>query len=164
MAEQAGSGMQASSSGYTWCESRMSRSVRCSLRVSQCCRRPAALHGNPDGGRLPWCGLPLTLLLWPGQEQCAFNGAWGGLRRPTAFYVSSYFWDRATDAGIIADETAITWDLKPADLIKAATKACATPVSGLAAAFPKVRGSPPAHPGCNATQKAKVCKSPGSHL
>ena len=73
--------------------------------------------------------------------------------------MSSYFWDRATDAGIIADETAITWVLKPADLIKAATQACATPVSGLAAAFPKVCGSPPAHPGRIATQKTKLCKS-----
>ena len=60
--------------------------------------------------------------------------------------MSSYFWDRATDAGIITDETAITWDLRPADLIKAATKACATPVSGLAAAFPKVCGTPPPPP------------------
>lgn len=73
------------------------------------------------------------------QDQCAFNGAWGGgNRHPTAFYVSSYFWDRATDAGIITDENALTWDLKPSDLIDAATKACGTPVSGLAAAFPQV--------------------------
>ena len=76
------------------------------------------------------------------QDQCAFNGAWGGgNRHPTAFYVSSYFWDRATDAGIIAEPEAIMWDLKPADLVKAATLACSTPVSGLAALFPKVRCS-----------------------
>lgn len=72
------------------------------------------------------------------QDQCGFNGVWLGSRRPTAFYVSSYFWDRATDAGIIADPAAISWDLKPADLQSAADKACSTPVAGLGAAFPKV--------------------------
>ena len=72
------------------------------------------------------------------QEQCAFNGVWGGTRRPTAFYVSSYFWDRATDAGIITDENAISWVLKPADLIQAATKACATPLAQLGEEFPRV--------------------------
>jgi hypothetical protein len=74
------------------------------------------------------------------QAQCAFNGAWGGgNRHPTAFYVSSYFWDRATDAGIIREQDAIMWDLKPADLVTAATLACSTPIVGLAALFPKVR-------------------------
>ena len=37
------------------------------------------------------CGAP--------QLQCTFNGAWGGPRVPKVFYISSYFWDRATDAG-----------------------------------------------------------------
>lgn len=37
------------------------------------------------------CGAP--------QLQCTFNGAWVGNRVPQVFYVSSYFWDRATDAG-----------------------------------------------------------------
>ena len=37
------------------------------------------------------CGAP--------QLQCTFNGAWGGPRVPKVFYVSSYFWDRATDSG-----------------------------------------------------------------
>lgn len=77
------------------------------------------------------------------QDQCAFNGAWGGgSRHPTAFYVSSYFWDRATDAGIITDENALTWDLKPADMIAAANKACDSPVSGLSAVFPNVSQAP----------------------
>lgn len=73
------------------------------------------------------------------QEQCAFNGAWGGVRKPTAFYVSSYFWDRATDAGIIADEGAITWTLKPSDLSAAGEKACSTPVARVPDLFPKAR-------------------------
>lgn len=37
------------------------------------------------------CGAP--------QLQCTFNGTWGGPRVPKVFYISSYFWDRATDAG-----------------------------------------------------------------
>lgn len=73
------------------------------------------------------------------QDQCAFNGAWGGGRKPTAFYVSSYFWDRATDAGIIADEGAITWTLKPDDLGAAAQKACAASAAKVADLFPKAR-------------------------
>ena len=59
--------------------------------------------------------------------------------KPTAFYVSSYFWDRATDAGIIGDKAAITWTLKPNDFSAAANKACASSVAGLASSFPDVR-------------------------
>ena len=73
------------------------------------------------------------------QEQCAFNGAWGGSVKPTAFYVSSYFWDRATDAGIIGEKSAITWTLKPNDFSAAAGQACHSTVSGLASSFPNVR-------------------------
>lgn len=72
------------------------------------------------------------------QEQCAFNGAWGGSVKPTAFYVSSYFWDRATDAGIIGEKAAITWTLKPTDFSAAAAKACSSNVAGLSSSFPDV--------------------------
>ena len=58
--------------------------------------------------------------------------------KPTAFYVSSYFWDRATDAGIIGEKEAITWTLKPNDFSVKATKACASSVAGLASSFPDV--------------------------
>ena len=33
------------------------------------------------------------------QTECSFAGAWGGGHAPKAFYVSSYFWDRAVEAG-----------------------------------------------------------------
>ena len=59
--------------------------------------------------------------------------------KPTAFYVSSYFWDRATDAGIIGEKSAITWTLKPNDFSAAAGQACHSTVSGLASSFPNVR-------------------------
>ena len=62
--------------------------------------------------------------------------------KPTAFYVSSYFWDRATDAGIIGDKAAITWMLKPNDFSAAANKACASSVVGLASSFPDVSRRP----------------------
>ncbi len=58
--------------------------------------------------------------------------------KPTAFYVSSYFWDRATDAGIIGEKEAITWTLKPNDFSVKAAKACASSVAGLASSFPDV--------------------------
>ena len=77
------------------------------------------------------------------QEQCAFNGAWGGNVVPTAFYVSSYFWDRAADAGIIGEKSAIAWSLKPDDFSSAATSACSSSVAALGSAFPHVRA--PAH-------------------
>lgn len=37
------------------------------------------------------------------QSQCTFNGAWGGSKVPAVFYISSYFWDRAQDVGLIPD-------------------------------------------------------------
>ena len=77
------------------------------------------------------------------QDQCAFNGAWGGNATPTAFYVSSYFWDRAADAGIIGEKSAITWTLKPDDFSSAASVACSSTVAALAGAFPYVRPAPP---------------------
>ena len=36
---------------------------------------------------------------WVMQTACSFAGAWGGGHKPKAFYVSSYFWDRAAEAG-----------------------------------------------------------------
>lgn len=51
----------------------------------------------------------------PSQDACSFNGVWRG--KPSgmarAYYVSSYFWDRALDAGIIADKAAIEWRTTP---------------------------------------------------
>lgn len=46
------------------------------------------------------------------------------------------------EAGIIADPEAITWQLKAADVLAAGDKACTTPVSDMASAFPKVGAQP----------------------
>ena len=73
------------------------------------------------------------------QEQCSFNGVWGGgSRHPTAFYVSSYFWDRATEAGIISDPEAVTWEMKIKDVRTAGDKACNSKVSAIQTLFPLV--------------------------
>ncbi len=112
-------------------------------------RKPTGFHLSPNSGKPRGGSHTQTVLavryptlpyptLGCAQDQCAFNGAWGGTRKPTAFYVSSYFWDRATDAGIIADEAAITWTLKPADLGAVAEKACAATAAGVPDLFPKV--------------------------
>ncbi len=45
------------------------------------------------------------------QEHCSFDGAWRG-RPPSklrTYYVSSYFWDRATESGIIKEASAVSW-------------------------------------------------------
>ena len=85
------------------------------------------------------------------QTECAFNGAWGGgPRRPSAFYVSSYFWDRATEAGIISQTDAITWSLKGSDVQAVGDKACRTHIKDMSKAFPLVRCSPLAHACCPA--------------
>ena len=56
-----------------------------------------------------------TLPPAPKQSSCSFSGAWRGKpgRMKRVYYVSSYFWDRALDAGIIADKAAIEWRTSP---------------------------------------------------
>jgi len=62
---------------------------------------------------------------------CSFAGAWRGKPAPhlsggapRAYYVSSYFWDRAVDAGIVEDASAIEWATSPADFARRAAAAC----------------------------------------
>lgn len=83
--------------------------------------RDALAKGRP-------CGAPAN--------ECSFDGAWGGAGRPSALYVSSYFWDRAVDAGLVADPAASVASVKPADLRKAGEKACAPHTDAVKAAFP----------------------------
>ncbi|KAK9807066.1 hypothetical protein WJX72_012473 [[Myrmecia] bisecta] len=102
------------------------------------------LVSAPDGPSFATCQKLVRLVLKQNepcgapQDQCAFSGVWGGSTQPKAFYVSSYFWDRAIDAGIITDEKAITWTLKPADLASTGQKACETKVDKILHTFPKV--------------------------
>lgn len=77
------------------------------------------------------CGAP--------QLQCSFNGAWGGPRVPKVFYISSYFWDRATDAGLIVDANINQQDVTPKEFGSLAAKACSSKLDDLGAAFPSVK-------------------------
>jgi len=74
------------------------------------------------------CGAPA--------DQCSFDGAWGGAGRPSALYVSSYFWDRAVDAGLVPAAAAVAASLSPADLRAAGERACAASTDAVRAAFP----------------------------
>lgn len=62
----------------------------------------------PTPSGLLWCTCGV-------QEACSFSGAWRGKPSSMArvYYVSSYFWDRALDSGIISDPQAISWKTSP---------------------------------------------------
>ncbi|KIZ06578.1 hypothetical protein MNEG_1382, partial [Monoraphidium neglectum] len=57
---------------------------------------------------------------------CSFSGVWRG--KPASmqrvYYVSSYFWDRALDSGIITDKSAIEFKTTPGEFAKRATAVC----------------------------------------
>ncbi|KDD73355.1 GDA1/CD39 nucleoside phosphatase [Helicosporidium sp. ATCC 50920] len=72
--------------------------------------------------------------------QCTFDGVWGGARTPQAFYISSYFWDRAADAGLLPSEDAIQHLLKPSRFGELAQRACAAGgEADLGREFPRVQ-------------------------
>lgn len=75
------------------------------------------------------------------QALCSFNGAWRG-KGPgphRMYYVSSYFWDRARDAGIINVATAIQWPITPKAFGKAAGEACKLDASSVVSKYPTVK-------------------------
>lgn len=75
------------------------------------------------------------------QEQCAFTGAWRGPPSDSTnrvYYVSSYFWDRATDAGIISDHHAIDWKTTPAEFAQRAAGVCGKKADDVAALYPRI--------------------------
>jgi apyrase len=59
------------------------------------------------------------------QAQCSFNGAWDGTRGPGAqtFYLSSYLFDRVSQAGLV-DGSAASGVTTPDLMLGAAHKAC----------------------------------------
>lgn len=77
-------------------------------------KAPFATRGTQDGSaRVQDCQLRGNA--WDGQAECTFNGAWGGSKVPAVFYISSYFWDRATDVGLIPDDKSISVIISPSD-------------------------------------------------
>lgn len=99
---------------------------------------------HPEGASAASCAKLVRLVLKQNepcgaeQTQCSFAGAWGGGHAPKAFYVSSYFWDRAVEAEIIKDHKALTYTLKPRDLEEAAENACKLKASEINTIFPDV--------------------------
>lgn len=53
--------------------------------------------------------------------------------------MSSYFWDRANDALMVTDESAVTATLTVAQFGNAAREACSTALPDVATRFPRVR-------------------------
>eukprot|EP00798_Chlamydomonas_sp_ICE-L_P015737 gene15739-21859_t len=54
------------------------------------------------------CGKP--------QDECSFSGGWRGKASAArTYYISSYFWDRAQDSGIISDAKASSFKTVPQD-------------------------------------------------
>ncbi|GAX84844.1 hypothetical protein CEUSTIGMA_g12265.t1 [Chlamydomonas eustigma] len=68
------------------------------------------------------------------KDQCSFNGAWRGdaaAAQSRSYYISSYFWDRARDTGIIANPKATSFTTKVQDFSTHAQKACSSEMSTL---------------------------------
>ncbi|KIY98018.1 hypothetical protein MNEG_9944 [Monoraphidium neglectum] len=61
------------------------------------------------------------------KEACSFNGVWRAKRASMqmVYYVSSFFWDRAVDVGIIKDAHAIDWATTPGVFKTYAEAVCA---------------------------------------
>lgn len=74
------------------------------------------------------------------QAECSFNGAWRGKPKgmERVYYVSSYFWDRAEDAGIITDRNAINWVTSPGDFAKKAEATCGKSLAELSTLYPSI--------------------------
>lgn len=77
------------------------------------------------------CGAP--------QPQCSFTGAWNGPRVPDIFYVSSYFWDRAADAGLLDDDKAIEAKIAPKHFRVHAEDACELDVESIRETYPRIQ-------------------------
>lgn len=70
------------------------------------------------------------------QKHCSFNGAWDGSRGPGSktFYLSSYLFDRVSQAGLV-DPNKPSGKTTPKAILAAAEKACALSVSEVMATF-----------------------------
>ncbi|KAG2445302.1 hypothetical protein HYH02_008769 [Chlamydomonas schloesseri] len=76
------------------------------------------------------------------QAECSFNGAWrgDGLSKGRDYFVSSYFWDRAFETGIIEDEGAAMWEVTARDFADKADEVCVQTVDDIGKVFKKVQG------------------------
>jgi apyrase len=101
-----------------------------------------AAVGHADGASHAGCAAAVDEALARGracgapQAQCGFAGAWGGPRVPEAFYISSYFWDRAKDAGLVPASGAVDHRLEPRRYGELARRACGLDLPALRREFP----------------------------
>lgn len=73
------------------------------------------------------------------QTDCSFNGAWDGSRGPGTgkFYLSSYLFDRVTQAGLV-DPGEPSGTTTPGEILKVAEKACEMTVDKVAVEYKDV--------------------------
>lgn len=66
-----------------------------------------------------------------GKAACSFDGAWHAKPEgmQTVYYISSYFWDRAIDSGIIHDPDANSWPTTPGAFKRRAVAVCGRPIA-----------------------------------
>ena len=70
---------------------------------------------------------------------CSFKAPWRGTTATKPiYYVSSYFWDRATETGIIGRADAIDWETTPAEFAKHARHTCGKNLDDIARLYPRV--------------------------
>ncbi|GLI70304.1 hypothetical protein VaNZ11_015254 [Volvox africanus] len=98
-----------------------------------------------DAGKCTYLGelaLKANLTCGAEQLQCSFNGAWrgNGLSKGRQYYVSSYFWDRAFETGIIKVQEAIMWPTSPKEFRAKAAEVCGLTTDAVVQAYPKVQG------------------------
>lgn len=102
------------------------------------------VKGHPEGSSFERCADAVAQALQKEKdcgapkEHCSFNGVWSGQVKPEVLYVSSYFWDRANDALMVTDETAVTATLTVAQFGSAAREACSTALPDVGTRFPRV--------------------------
>lgn len=74
-------------------------------------------------------------------EACSFAGGWRGKFDDTKriYYVSSYFWDRAQDSGIISKDDAIDWKVSPNDFANKAREVCGKNLEDITKLYPAVK-------------------------
>lgn len=73
-------------------------------------------------------------------EKCSFNGIWngGGGVGVKEVFVASYFFDRASQLGVISDPSVPSARVTPKHFADAAEKVCSTPLSEMANVYPLV--------------------------
>eukprot|EP00897_Mesotaenium_endlicherianum_P008406 jgi/Mesen1/7594/ME000395S06750 len=73
-------------------------------------------------------------------DKCSFGGIWsgGGGEGMAKLYVASYFFDRASQLGVIPDGNAAYVEVKPAKFSEVAVKVCSTPLDEVVRDYPLV--------------------------